>query len=95
MKKQALFMVALLAAVGLLAGFTASSAFAYAGGFAQPCVQSGCHGNGGAAAVVTLVSNDGSHATYNVAVTGGHEWAVFSGTTRVTAHIPHPHAASP
>ena len=37
MKKQALFMVVLLAAVGLLAGVAASNAFGYAGGFGRPC----------------------------------------------------------
>ena len=36
MKKQALFMVVFLAAVGLLAGFTASGAFANAANLA-PC----------------------------------------------------------
>ena len=38
MKKQALFMVVFLAAVGLLAGVAASNAFAYAGGYTVPCV---------------------------------------------------------
>jgi hypothetical protein len=82
MKKKVLFMVALLAAVGLLAGVAASNAFAYAGGFGAPCGP--CHGSAGPAPTVTLVTNNGTTATYTVAAPNAHEWAVFNGSTRIT-----------
>lgn len=86
MKKQVLFMVVFLAAVGLLAGFAASNAFAYAGGYGSPC--GNCHGTAGAAPTVTLVTNNGTTATYTVTDATAHEWAVFNGTgataTRLT-----------
>ena len=82
MKKQALLMVVFLAAVGLLAGVTASNAFAYAGGFTMVCGP--CHGAAGAAPTVSLVENDGTTATYNVSDATAFEWAVFNGATRIT-----------
>lgn len=80
MKKKALFMAVLLAAVGLLVGVAAGDAFGYAGGFGAPCGT--CHGTEGPAPVVTLVTNNGTTATYTVSAPGAHEWAVFTGTTR-------------
>ena len=82
MKKQVLFLVVLLAAVGLLAGVAASSAFANAGGYGLPCGM--CHGTAGPAPVVTLVTNNGTTATYTVSAPAAHEWAVFNGSTRIT-----------
>ena len=87
MKKQALFMVVLLAAVGLLAGVAAGNALANSGGNENPCVSSSCHGNAGPAPTPVLVSNNGTTATYTVANAGppaSHEWAVFNGNTRIT-----------
>jgi len=84
MKKQALFMVVFLAAVALLAGVAASSAFAFAGGYASPCAASGCHGTAGAAPTVTLTTKDGTNATYTVSDATAFEWAVFNGNTRIT-----------
>lgn len=81
MKKQALFMVVFLAAVGLLAGVAAGDVFANAGGYALPCGM--CHGTEGAAPVVTLDTNNGTTATYTVSAPGAHEWAAFHGNTRV------------
>ena len=78
MKNKALFMVVILAAVGLLAGVAASTAFGYAGD-SRPCAS--CHGTTGPVPTVTLVTNDGTKATYTVAAPTGHEWAVFNGTT--------------
>jgi hypothetical protein len=81
MKKQVLFMVVLLAIAALFAGFAASNAFAYAGGWGAPC--GGCHGTEGAAPTVTLVTNNGTTATYTVSAPGAHEWGAFNGNTRV------------
>jgi hypothetical protein len=78
MKKQALFVVVILAAVGLLAGVAASNAFGQAGD-SRPCAP--CHGNTGPVPTVTLVTNDGTNATYTVSAPASHEWAVFNGTT--------------
>jgi hypothetical protein len=82
-KRKTLFAAVLLVAVVLLAG-SATSAFGYAGGVSQPCSTSGCHGTQGAAPVVTLKTNDGTNATYQVTAADAFEWAVFKGTTRVT-----------
>jgi hypothetical protein len=84
MKKKTQFAVALLVAAVLLAGFAATSAFGYAGSFSQPCTQSGCHGTQGPAPVVTLKTNDGTNATYQVAAANAFEWAVFKGTARIS-----------
>lgn len=81
MRKQVLFMVVLLAAMSLIAGVAASSASAFAGGFASPCDV--CHTAGGAAPTVLLVTNDGTTATYSVDDATAHEWAVFNGATRI------------
>jgi hypothetical protein len=78
MKKQVLFMVVLLVAVGLLAGVAASTAFANSGYMIQ-CGP--CHGTAGPAPVVTLTSNNGTTATYSVSSPTAFEWAVFQGTT--------------
>jgi hypothetical protein len=79
MKKQALFMVVLLAAVGLLAGVVASSAAAYSGaGYGDtPCASSGCHTPGHAGPTVAQTANDGVNATYAVS-NAGQQWAVFT-----------------
>jgi hypothetical protein len=42
-----------------------------------------CHNGAGDAPAVTLVSNDGTTATYSIAP-NGMEWAVFNGSTRIT-----------
>ena len=74
MKKQVLFMVVLLAAVGLLAGVVASNAFANSG-YTQPC--GGCHGTAGPAPTVTLVTNNGTTATYSFSSATCFQWAAF------------------
>ncbi len=81
MKKQVLFMVVLLAAVGLLAGVAVSNAFAFSGGYGDSC--DGCHTSGGAAPSVTLSTNNGATVTYSVTDATAHEWAAFVGTTRI------------
>lgn len=81
MKKHVLFMAVLLVAVGLIAGVAASSALANAGGYTLPCGT--CHGTTGAVPTATLVTNDGTTATYNVSAPGAFEWAVFNGSTRL------------
>ena len=80
MKKQVLFMVVLLAAVGLLAGVAANNALATSGN-QSPCVD--CHAAGGAAPTVALVTNNGATVTYSVTDATAHEWAIFIGTTRI------------
>jgi hypothetical protein len=84
MKKQVLFMVVLLVAVGLVAGVAASSALGYAGGYDKPCVSAECHGNAGPVPVVALVTNNGTTANYTVSAPTAHEWAVFNGNTRLS-----------
>jgi hypothetical protein len=74
MKKQVLFMVVFLAAVGLFAGVVASNALANSG-YTVPC--GGCHGTAGPAPTVTLVSNSGTTATYSFYSATSFQWAVF------------------
>jgi hypothetical protein len=80
MRRRILAVAALFATVALV-GLSTSSAYALPGvSFAERC--SDCHHGAGTNPVATLVSNDGTTATYNV--TGnGLEWAVFSGATRL------------
>ena len=78
-------LIALLAMV--TAGFLgASIASAYATpAKTTPCT--GCHSGAGAKVVASLVSNNGTSATYNVTASGATAIAVFNGTTKVTTII--------
>lgn len=80
MRRTARFAIWLLVVVAII-GASVTTASAFPGvSFATRC--STCHSGAGANPTATLVSNDGTTATYNV--TGsGLEWAVFDGTTRV------------
>ncbi len=79
MRRSASFAVALLAVAAL---FTVLATSAYATpDETQIC--SACHsGSGLAAPVVTLVSNNGTTATYSVTQVGS-AWAAFDGATRI------------
>jgi hypothetical protein len=66
----------------VLACALATSAYAFPGS-SSSCDTSGCHGSAGTAPGATLTTNDGTSATYSLTSTGGKEWAVFSGSTRV------------
>lgn len=80
MRRTILAAVALLATVSVF-GLLATSASAFPGvSFTERC--SDCHHGAGTNPVATLVSNDGTTATYNVSG-NGLEWAVFNGTTRL------------
>jgi len=80
-RKTLLIVVGLMAVVGLTFGF-ATTGLAYSGiSYAGAC--SGCHTGAATNPVATLVSNNGTTATYNVS-SGGTEWALFNGSTRVT-----------
>jgi len=69
-----------MAVVGLTFGF-AGTALAYPGvSYTAAC--SGCHSGAATNPVATLVSNNGTTATYTVS-SGGTEWALFNGSTRV------------
>lgn len=80
MRRRILAAVALIA-IASLTGLFATTASAFPGvSFAERC--SDCHHGASTNPVATLVSNDGTTATYNV--TGnGLEWAVFGGATRL------------
>lgn len=85
MTRKGLFAGVLVAAAALFFVFASTPrafAFPSVGGtqFGTQCDM--CHTGGGTAPVVTLVSNDGTTATYSVAA-NGIEWAVFNGTTHV------------
>jgi Divergent InlB B-repeat domain len=80
-RKTLLIVVGLMAVVGLTFGF-ATTGLAYSGiSYTGAC--SGCHTGAATNPVATLVSNNGTTATYNVS-SGGTEWALFNGSTRVT-----------
>ena len=80
MSKAMRITVLLMAVVCMFALF-ATNAYAYSG-FYVPCGT--CHAPAsGATVTATLVSNDGTNATYTIATTGGTQWAVFAGYTRL------------
>jgi hypothetical protein len=80
MRGKVLFATALVAIASLM-GVFAQSAYAHEGlSFPTPCTV--CHTGVGVNPVATLVSNDGTTATYDV-TNGGEEWAVFQGSDRV------------
>ena len=80
-RKTLLIAVGLMAVVGLTFGF-AGTALAYPGvSYTAAC--SGCHSGAATNPVATLVSNNGTTATYTVS-SGGTEWALFNGSARVT-----------
>ena len=68
----------ILAAALLLFVVTAAPAMAAAPNGTVPC--SNCHAGAGPAPIVTLVSDNGTTATYGVQNVG-HAWAAFDGTT--------------
>ena len=80
MRKAGLFATFVLATAAILAAF-ATTGYASSGQTA-PC--DGCHYGTGVTVTATLAGTSGANATYDVAVTGGTEWAVFDGTTRVS-----------
>jgi len=79
MRKRGLLAAAFLAAVVLISSF-ATGAYGFTGE-TRRC--STCHSGGGVTVAATETSNDGQTATFDVVVTGGNEWAVFNGTTRI------------
>ena len=86
-KKTFLIAAVLTAVVGLTFGFTttasAFSASSYPAGYTSACT---CHGPAATNPVATLNSNNGTTAMYTVS-SGGTEWAVFNGVTRLAWHL--------
>ena len=79
-RKRFLISVALMAVVALTFSF-ATTASAMSGiSYSGAC--DGCHSGTAPSPVATLVSNNGTTATYTVSA-GGTEWALFNGSTRV------------
>ena len=82
MKGRVLIAAAVVAALSLTGGL-ATNAYAKVGlSWPTRCDALSCHVGPGVSPVVTLASNDGSTAVYNVS-NGGEEWAVFRGSTRI------------
>jgi len=82
MRRAARFATIACITVALLLTF-ATTAAAFPGvSFGTRCSTTNCHSGAGPNAVATLVSNNGTTATYNVS-SGGIEWAVFNGSVRV------------
>ena len=83
MKRRIAIPVLLLAAVGMWAAFSATA-------LALPSYSTctACHPTTTAVTVkATQTANDGTNATYSVAVTGGTGWAVFNGTSNLVNKI--------
>ncbi len=74
----------LLVAVVFACALFSSTAYAYPNYWVR-CEN--CHSTAGTGATVvaTLVSNDGVNAVYNITTTGGTEWAVFAGYSKLAA----------
>ena len=80
MKKQALFMVVLLAAVGSARGSRCEQC-ARQRRRVHHALRAAATARQGAAPGVTPVSNNGTTATYSVSAATAFEWAVFNGAT--------------
>jgi hypothetical protein len=79
MRKAGLLATFVVAAAALLAVF-ATNSYAFSG---HTVACAGCHSGTGVTVTATPMGTNTTSATYNVAVTGGTEWAVFDGTNRV------------